>query len=61
VLPEFRGRGIGKALVRAMVEEPRLQGLRLMLLRTRDAHGLYEQFGFTAVPRPDEMMARSFT
>lgn len=61
VLPEFQGRGIGKALVRAMVEHPRLQGVQLMLLRTRDAHGLYRQFGFDAIPQPDEMMARYAT
>jgi GNAT superfamily N-acetyltransferase len=58
VLPEFRGRGISKALVRAMIEHPDLSGLKMMFLRTRDAHGLYAQFGFTAVPRPEEMMIR---
>jgi uncharacterized protein (DUF952 family)/GNAT superfamily N-acetyltransferase len=45
ILPEHRGRGLGKALVRAFVEYPRLVGLK-GLLRTKDAHGLYEQFGF---------------
>jgi GNAT superfamily N-acetyltransferase len=58
VIPEYRGRGIGKALVRAMLEDPQLQGLQVMLLRTRDAHGLYKQFGFQALPRPEEMMGR---
>src|SRR3984893_17075551 len=46
VVPDYRRRGIGKALVRAMVEAPQLQGLQVMLLRTRDAHGLYTPFGF---------------
>jgi GNAT superfamily N-acetyltransferase len=58
VIPEYQGRGVGKALVRAMMEEPRLQGLQVMLLRTRDAHGLYKQFGFEPLPRPEEMMGR---
>jgi GNAT superfamily N-acetyltransferase len=58
VLPEFQGRGIGKAIVRNMMEHPQLQGLQLMLLRTRDAHGLYTPFGFEPLPRPDDMMAR---
>lgn len=58
VVPDFQGRGIGKALVRAMIAHPELQGLQVMILRTRDAHGLYEQFGFQVIPRPDEMMAR---
>lgn len=58
VLPDFQGRGIGKTLVRAIVQHPQLQGLQLMLLRTRDAHGLYGRFGFHAIPRPEEMMVR---
>jgi GNAT superfamily N-acetyltransferase len=58
VLPDYRGRGIGKALVRAMVDAPQLQGLQVMLLRTRDAHGLYTPFGFHALPRHEEMMGR---
>ncbi len=58
VIPEYQGRGVGKTIVRAMMEEPRLQDLLLMLLRTRDAHGLYKQFGFGPLPRPEEMMGR---
>jgi GNAT superfamily N-acetyltransferase len=58
VVPDYRGRGIGKALVRAMVEAPQIQGLQVMLLRTRDAHGLYTPFGFEPLPHPDEMMGR---
>jgi GNAT superfamily N-acetyltransferase len=58
VIPEFQRRGIGKAIVRAMMEHPRLQVLQVILLRTRDAHGLYRQFGFEALPRPDEVMTR---
>jgi GNAT superfamily N-acetyltransferase len=58
VLPGFRGRGIAKALVRAVLEHPDLAGLKMIFLRTRDAHGLYAQFGFTAVARPEEMMIR---
>ena len=58
VVPEFRGAGIGKALVEAMLEHPELKGLQVMLLRTRDAHALYAKFGFQSLPRPEEMMAR---
>jgi GNAT superfamily N-acetyltransferase len=46
VLPEYRGRGISKALMRTILAHPDLQNLRVLLLRTRDAHGLYAQFGF---------------
>jgi N-acetylglutamate synthase-like GNAT family acetyltransferase len=58
VVPEMRGRGISKALMQAIVEDPVVSGLKLLLLRTRDAHGLYKQFGFEAVERPDELMAK---
>ena len=58
VLPEFRGRGVGKHLVKAILEHPDVQRLKLVLLRTRDAQGLYAQFGFTAPDGPEELMAR---
>ena len=58
VLPEHRGRGLGKALTQAALNHPDLRGLSVVLLRTRDAHSLYSQFGFQALPRPDEMMGK---
>jgi GNAT superfamily N-acetyltransferase len=57
VLPEFRGRGISKALMRAILEHPDLQNLRVFLLATRDAHGLYSKFGFRPLEEPDRWMA----
>jgi N-acetylglutamate synthase-like GNAT family acetyltransferase len=56
VLPEHRGRGVGKLLMRAIVEHPDLQGLRRLLLITRDAHGLYAQCGFEPLPNPENFM-----
>lgn len=52
-----RGRGCGKAVVAAVLSHPELQGLRRWMLATRDAHGLYAQYGFTPVP-PDRFMER---
>ena len=52
-----RGRGLGKALMAAIVAEPRLAGCRLQLT-TRDAAGLYEQFGFRPHRNPDRLMER---
>ena len=46
--PAYRGRGFGKALVSHIVSLPEYAGLRGLLL-TKDAHGLYEKFGFEAV------------
>ena len=56
VLPEFRGRGISKTLLRTILDHAELQNLRLFLLVTRDAHGLYEQFGFRALAEPAHVM-----
>jgi GNAT superfamily N-acetyltransferase len=47
LLPEFRGRGLGVALVREMVEGSPWAD-RKWLLHTRDAHDLYRRFGFGA-------------
>lgn len=58
VEPEFRGRGVGKRLMSAVVAHPDLQGLRRFQLVTRDAHGLYEQFGFTPLANPERHMER---
>ena len=58
VVPEFRAQGVGKSLVAAILEHPDLQGLAVFLLRTRDAHGLYAQFGFIPVAHPEELMTR---
>ncbi len=46
VLPAHRGTGLGRAMIRMMIEEGPGAGLRWML-HTSDAHGLYRKFGFT--------------
>ena len=53
---ERRGDGLGKRLVAYLRAHPDLQGLRRLHLATRDAHGLYEQFGFTALTKVDNWM-----
>lgn len=56
VLEEYRGRGISKMLIAAMRAHPDLQGLRRWHLATRDAHGLYMQFGFSPLADPGRHM-----
>lgn len=58
VVPEFRRRGVSKALMSAILAHPDLQTLRTFSLGTRDAHGLYAQFGFEAIREPERLMAR---
>ena len=55
VLKEHRGHGLGKWLMECVKAHPDLQGLRHWLLATRDAHGLYKQFGFEPVD-PERFM-----
>ena len=58
VLEAHRRRGLGKALMRAVISCPRLQGLRRFQLGTRDAHSLYAQFGFKPPLYPDRLMEK---
>jgi GNAT superfamily N-acetyltransferase len=55
---ERRGRGIGKRLLAAIVTHPQLQDLRLWVLATTDAHGLYARHGFTPLAAPQRYMER---
>lgn len=52
----YRGKGLGKWLVNMILAHPGLQGLRRIMLATKDAHKLYEQLGFTAIPEPGRYM-----
>ena len=52
----YRGKGLGKWLVEAILAHPHLRGLRRILLATKDAHKLYEQCGFTSVSNPERYM-----
>jgi len=58
ILPEERGKRLSKWLMRVILDHPRLQGLRRFTLATRDAHGLYAQFGFTLFDKPERWMQR---
>jgi GNAT superfamily N-acetyltransferase len=57
VIPEFRGRGMSKVLIRTILDHPDLQNLHVFLLATWDAHGLYSQFGFRPLAEPHHWMA----
>ena len=56
VAPDARGQGIGRAMVRYMLDHPRLQGLRRWNLNTRDAQGVYAPLGFKTVTDPSAYM-----
>jgi GNAT superfamily N-acetyltransferase len=56
IADSYRGQGLGKWLVEAMLSHPEVQGVRRWLLITRDAHGLYSQFGFVGLDEPERYM-----
>jgi len=56
IIEEYRGRGLSKWLMEVIMSHPDLQGLRRMILVTKDAHGLYKQFGFTSLINVDRWM-----
>ena len=51
-----RGAALGKAIVAYVKGHPDLQGLRRFHLATRDAHGLYAQYGFVPLTKPENWM-----
>ena len=56
VIESHQGKGISKQLIETIVKHPEVVGLRRMVLATRDAHGLYAQYGFTAIDNPEIFM-----
>lgn len=56
ILRPYRGRGLGHWLIGCILAHPELRGLRKWTLDTRDAHWLYEKFGFALNPKPETHM-----
>jgi GNAT superfamily N-acetyltransferase len=52
-----RGQGVGKALMDAVVAHPDLSNIRRIVLGTKDAQGLYRQYGFE-YPEAGRFMVR---
>ena len=59
ILPSEQSKGLGKWLMEVIHAHPELQGLRRWLLTTKDAHGLYEQYGWQAIS--DDLRNRLMT
>ncbi len=53
---DYRAHGLGKWMLETVMAHPDLQGIRRWTLVTRDAHGLYKQYGFDALTNPDGWM-----
>jgi len=58
ITEEHRGKGYSSILIKAMMEEPQLQQVKIWRLATTDAHFLYEKFGFKPLAHPEKMMEK---
>lgn len=56
ILPDYRGMGLSKKLLTTIVEHPELANVNRMMLATKDAHKLYEKFGFMKIHDTDLFM-----
>lgn len=54
-----RGKGYSSILIEAMMKEPKLQQVKIWRLATRDAHFVYEKFGFKLLAHPERMMEKT--
>jgi GNAT superfamily N-acetyltransferase len=58
IVDEYRGRGLSKWLMEVIMSHPAVRHMRRWVLATKDAHGLYKQFGFTEMLQPERWMER---
>lgn len=58
VLPEYRGAGLSRKLMDVLDTHPDLQHLRRRMLVTRDAHGLYQKYGYQVAAIPERIMEK---
>jgi GNAT superfamily N-acetyltransferase len=58
IIDEHRGKGYSSILIDNMMREPQLQEVKIWRLATKDAHFLYEKFGFSALAYPERMMEK---
>lgn len=59
IIEDYRGQGLSKWLMECILANPELQNLRSWMLATKDAHGLYEKYGFKKLEDPSRYMKRS--
>jgi GNAT superfamily N-acetyltransferase len=60
VIEAYRGRGLARRWMDAVMAHPDLQRLRRFSLTTRDAEGLYRRYGFAPLAAPTRHMEISW-
>jgi len=49
IFPEYQGKGYGKELVTYIMSHELIHKVKTVALKTKDAHELYEKYGFKAI------------
>jgi GNAT superfamily N-acetyltransferase len=58
ILESYRGKGLSKLLLQSILEHEEMRTIKKWMLTTKDAHGLYKQFGFVQLSNQDQSMER---
>lgn len=58
IIQEYQGKGLGKLLMQEIMSHHDLIGISRWGLGTKDAHGLYQKFGFNSLSDPKNMMEK---
>jgi N-acetylglutamate synthase-like GNAT family acetyltransferase len=58
IIEEYRGIGLSKRLMEEILNHDKLKDIRSWMLATRDAHGLYEKFGFSKIDDISKFMIK---
>ncbi len=58
VFEDYQGKGYSKLLIDQILNTPELSQIDKWMLATRDAHSLYEKFGFTGIKSPEKLMEK---
>jgi GNAT superfamily N-acetyltransferase len=58
IIEEHRGKGLSKWLMECILAHPELKNIRTWMLKTHEAHGLYEKYGFSAPEKPETIMEK---
>ena len=57
IFEPYKGKGLGKKLIRHILDHPEIKEVHTVALKTKDAHELYKPFGFDKVGNSDMWMA----
>ena len=58
VIEEYRRQGLSKILLKKIFEDAKFKNVKKWMLATKDAHSLYEKFGFKRTDTPERLMVK---